>query len=142
MNKKFSMQSDLKRVKGLGSAKSGTGHWIHQRLTAVFLVPLSLWFIANLLGFIYLGKEIKSDLLITDLLLGPVNLIAMLLFLNIALYHGILGMKVIIEDYVHCEKMKNTMLITLYAVTIVTMVAVTISIIGFYAKNIITIISI
>ncbi|MFT5173318.1 MAG: succinate dehydrogenase / fumarate reductase membrane anchor subunit [Gammaproteobacteria bacterium] len=98
----------LNNVRGLGSAKSGTHHWWMQRLTALALVPLMLWLVwsmACLSGLDYaaaiawVSSPITSVLLITTLL-GLV-------------YHAMLGLQVVIEDYVHAEGVKFISLIAL-----------------------------
>jgi succinate dehydrogenase / fumarate reductase membrane anchor subunit len=117
------LRSPLGKVKGLGSAKNGTHHWIMQRLTAVALIPLVIWFVT-----LAIRASISADQFI-DYLHAPFNAIVMILFLGVGLYHGCLGMKVIIEDYVHCPCGKIFLIIALNFVTVVTTVAVIVSII-------------
>ncbi len=100
------LRSPLGKAKGLGSAKNGVHHWLVQRLTAVALIPLVIWFVVTVI------KASTSANHLIDYLHSPVNSTAMILFICLALYHGCLGMKVVIEDYVHCECGK-TILITL-----------------------------
>lgn len=89
-------RTTLGAVKGLGSAKDGVHHWWMQRVTAVALAPLVLWFMASLL------KLGSSDVgAISAWLASPFNAILLLLFSGAMLYHGMLGMQVVIEDYVH-----------------------------------------
>ncbi|NND90731.1 MAG: succinate dehydrogenase, hydrophobic membrane anchor protein [Granulosicoccus sp.] len=88
-------RTPLSRVKGLGSAKEGTGHFWSQRLTAVALVPLVLWLafsVASLPGMDYVA--------IREWLSQPFNAIAMILFIIAAFYHARLGLQVVIEDYI------------------------------------------
>jgi len=97
----MSLKSDLGQVRGLGSAKEGTAHWWAQRVTAVALVPLSLWFVwsaTTLVGFDQAGfKEWVNH---------AANLMLMILFVGSLFYHMQLGLQVVIEDYVHGEKTK------------------------------------
>ena len=95
------MESKLKQAKGLGSSKSGFNHWWAQRITAAALLILMIWFVA--VGIVFWSAP--YDLLIKKLhsVWGATPLAMLLL---IMLYHGYLGMQVIIEDYVHHEKLK------------------------------------
>jgi succinate dehydrogenase / fumarate reductase membrane anchor subunit len=94
-------QTPLARVRALGSAKSGTGHFWHQRLTAVANVPLVTAFVLILVSL--LGR---SHAAVVQILGSPLVAIVMLLFIGSITYHMKLGMQVIIEDYVHDEKWK------------------------------------
>jgi len=102
------MRSQLGRVVGLGSAKEGVEHWWLQRLTAIALVPLGLWFVISLLA--QLGGSYQQTL---AWLGAPIPAILMILMLGTTFYHAALGMQVVIEDYVHQEWMKLALLIAL-----------------------------
>ena len=95
------IRTPIGRVRGLGSAKSGTGHFWHQRLTAIANVPLTIAFIVILVSL--LGR---SHATVVQTLGSPLGAIVMLLFIGSITYHMKLGMQVIIEDYVHDEKWK------------------------------------
>ena len=102
----MSLRSDLGRVRGLGSAKEGTSHWWMQRVTAVALVPLTLWFvwsIGTLVGLDHAGFE--------NWLNENQNLTLLILFVGALFYHMQLGLQVVIEDYVHGETAKTVMLL-------------------------------
>jgi len=101
-------RSELGRVRGLGSAKEGVRHWWAQRATAVALVPLSVWFLASLVCL--LGGT-RAEL--AAWLSSPFSAGLMLLFLLATFWHALLGLQVVIEDYVHHEGRK---LATLFAV--------------------------
>ncbi len=88
-------RTPLSRVKGLGSAKEGTGHFWSQRLTAVALIPLVLW-----LGFSIAALSGMDYLAIREWLSQPFNAIVMILFMIAGFYHARLGLQVVIEDYV------------------------------------------
>ena len=98
-------RTPLGRIEGLGSAKSGTTHFWHQRLTAVALIPLSVWFIASALA--YVGAEQGA---VAAFFAEPVEAILMFLFIVAAVHHMGLGLQVIIEDYVHKEGAKITLI--------------------------------
>ena len=106
--KQEGMRSPLGRAVGLGSAKEGVEHWWRQRLTAVALVPLALWFVASLLAHVGGGYEQ------TLAWLGrPVPAILMIVLIAVTFYHAALGMQVVVEDYVHREWVKLGALIAL-----------------------------
>ncbi len=101
-----SMRSDLGRVRGLGSARDGVHHWWMQRVTAIGLVPLTLWFVASIAGMTGAGHAE------TVAWLGsPFVAIAMIIFFLATFYHAALGVQVVIEDYVHHEGWKVCWLI-------------------------------
>ncbi len=84
------------RAAGLGSAKAGVEHWWRQRLSAIALVPLTLWFIASIIA------HRASDYTITiGWLKGPFATLMMVLLLIALFHHTALGLQVIIEDYIH-----------------------------------------
>jgi succinate dehydrogenase / fumarate reductase membrane anchor subunit len=97
----MSIRTPLGRVRGLGSAKAGVEHFWHQRLTAVALVPLTLWFVWSVAR--YAGAPYAEVL---EFLHNPFNAALMLLFVVAGLYHMALGLQVVIEDYVHAEGAK------------------------------------
>ena len=100
-------RSPLSKARGLGSAKSGTAHFIAERMTALALIPLCLWFIVNLLGLI-IGHDIMA---VTGWMKSPINAAFMALFIIFAFWHSKLGIQVVIEDYIHAAFMRNTLLI-------------------------------
>jgi succinate dehydrogenase / fumarate reductase membrane anchor subunit len=95
------IRTPLGRVRGLGSAKSGTGHFWHQRLTAIANVPLTAGFVIILVSLLGRGHAT-----VVRTLGSPLVAIVMLLFVGSITYHMKLGMQVIIEDYVNDEKWK------------------------------------
>jgi succinate dehydrogenase / fumarate reductase, membrane anchor subunit len=101
MSEAHHVRTPLARVRGFGSAKSGTGHFWHQRLTAIANVPLTIAFVIILVSL--LGR---SHAAVVQILGSPLVAILMLLFVGSIAYHMKLGMQVIIEDYVHDEKWK------------------------------------
>ena len=102
----MSVQTPLARVEGMGSAHSGTGHFWRQRVSAVALIPLSIWFIFDALSLI--GADRGEAV---AFLARPANAIAMVLFTIAALHHMVLGVQMVIEDYVHSEGPKIVLLV-------------------------------
>ena len=92
----MSFRTPLARMRGLGSAKSGTEHWWHERLSAVASIPTTLFLIW--LGMAVAGRDQAA---IVALLIHPMIAIGLALSIINMLWHMRLGMQVIIEDYVH-----------------------------------------
>ncbi|HTV50203.1 MAG TPA: succinate dehydrogenase, hydrophobic membrane anchor protein [Steroidobacteraceae bacterium] len=105
----MSWRSPLARVRGYGSAKEGVGHWWSQRLSSVALIPLGVWLLVSLLALPRLDHVTVSAWLSAGL--TPLLLI---LFVLVAAWHSQLGLRVIVEDYVHEEGLK-TLTLTLLA---------------------------
>jgi len=108
MATKFTSASDLKTVRGLGSAKSGVHHWWMQRVTAVGNVVLMLWFIMSL---ILLPSLSHSSVIAW--IAQPVVAIPLLLLILSVFWHFRLGVQVMIEDYIHAEGTKMLALLAL-----------------------------
>ncbi|HVA14165.1 MAG TPA: succinate dehydrogenase, hydrophobic membrane anchor protein [Stellaceae bacterium] len=100
------LRSPLGRVMGLGSAKEGVAHWWAQRVTAVAMIPLLLWFVIALIGLTGAGRAA-----VVAWLHAPVPAIATVLMLIAAFYHMALGIQVVVEDYVHTEWLKISVLL-------------------------------
>ncbi|MDB5400849.1 MAG: succinate dehydrogenase / fumarate reductase, rane anchor subunit [Acetobacteraceae bacterium] len=95
------LRSPLGRARGLGSARAGSRHWWAQRLTALALVPLTLWFIFSVIHLSGASHQVVIDWLSAPLTLG------LMLALIVATFHHLqLGVQVVIEDYVHDERIK------------------------------------
>ena len=101
-------KSPMARAGGLGSAHSGVHHWIHQKVTALANIPLVLWAIWSAMTLIGAGAEYD---VVRAFFAQPLNAILMLLFLLSVFYHAALGVQVVLEDYIHCEKLKMLSLI-------------------------------
>ena len=95
------MKSDLAKIQGLGSAKHGVGHWKLQRVSAIGMIPLILWFIPSLMLTIISGYN-EAILWIQN----PFNATGLILLLGTIFFHASLGLQVVIEDYVHSEGLK------------------------------------
>jgi succinate dehydrogenase / fumarate reductase membrane anchor subunit len=102
----MSLRSPLARARGLGSAKEGIHHWWSQRLTALALIPLGLWFIYSLV--VMTGANYTT---VIAWLANPLNAVLMLLFIISLFYHAALGLQVVIEDYTKSEWQKIAFLI-------------------------------
>jgi succinate dehydrogenase / fumarate reductase, membrane anchor subunit len=96
----------LRRVRGLGSAKSGTEEWWHQRLTSVALVPLSIFVV--ILRVSLVGADHAT---VVARIGHPVVATCLILTLAALAWHMQIGMRVIIEDYVHGHGRKVAALI-------------------------------
>jgi succinate dehydrogenase / fumarate reductase, membrane anchor subunit len=100
------MKSPLGRAIGLGSAKEGVDHWWWQRISSIALVPLSLWFVIQVIRLV--GADLET---IVNWLDSPVQATLFVLLLAATFYHGALGLQVVIEDYVENEGVKFAALI-------------------------------
>lgn len=105
---KGGLRSELGRVRGLGSAKEGVHHWWAQRVSAIALVPLSLWFAAHIVFLADVDRATAIQWLGSPLTLGLMSL-----FLIALTYHAVLGLQVVIEDYVHAEAAKLVLLLVI-----------------------------
>jgi succinate dehydrogenase / fumarate reductase membrane anchor subunit len=101
------LQTPLGRVRGLGSAKEGVEHFFNQRLTALALIPLTMWFVMSMVGLIGADYARVKTFFATS----PGNITMMILFIAVTFYHLVLGVQVVIEDYVHTESTKMASLI-------------------------------
>lgn len=90
------MRSPLARAIGLGSANSGVEHWWAERVSAVALVPLTLWFVASVIA--HTGSDYAG--FVTWLREFPTTVLIILLLVAL-FHHTALGLQVVIEDYVH-----------------------------------------
>lgn len=97
-------RTPLSRARGLGSAKSGTGHWWWQRVTAVLLVILVPWLIGLLVSMV--GADMQAA---RNVIAKPWNLIILVAFVIAAFWHAKLGLQVVIEDYIHTRWVEVTL---------------------------------
>jgi len=95
------MRTPMRRVRGLGAARSGTGHFWYQRLTSVAGIPLTIALVLIVIALIG-----RSHAAVVQILGSPLIAILMLLFIINTAYHMWIGMQEIILDYVHDEKWK------------------------------------
>ncbi|MBA4749362.1 MAG: succinate dehydrogenase, hydrophobic membrane anchor protein [Alphaproteobacteria bacterium] len=114
-----SLASSLSKAKGLGASHTGAHHWWGQRLTAVALIPLGLWFAYSVAGL--------SSLPVDEIyawIQHPLNTTFLLLLLVTGLHHGQLGLQVILEDYIHTKGLR------LVLILLVKFAAITLGVLG------------
>ncbi len=114
----MSLRSPLGRVRGLGSAKSGTEHFWMQRLTAIALIPLTLWFVYSLITLV--GADHAAAAV---WLRAPTTAVLMLLLIVATFHHMQLGLQVVIEDYIHGEAIKIASLVIMKGASLLLAVA-------------------
>lgn len=102
----MSLRTPLARVEGLGSAKAGTRDFWHQRLTAIALIPLAIWFAWSALHFV--GADFLH---VFRWLRVPWNALLLILFVVVLARHLAIGMQVIVEDYIHQEGVKLALIV-------------------------------
>jgi succinate dehydrogenase / fumarate reductase membrane anchor subunit len=105
------MQTPLRRVRGSGSAKSGSHHWWMQRVSSVALLPLTIWFIVSLATSA--GMSHGEALLWIG---NPLNAVLLLALIALTFQHTASGLQVIIEDYVNQEWLKIGLLLVVKAI--------------------------
>ena len=118
-----SLRTPLARVRGLGSATSGTHHFWIQRLTAVALVPLTIWFALSIASLA--TADLPS---VQAWMKSPLSATLMLSFLLAGFWHMKLGLQVVIEDYVHSEWTKVTCLVMNNLISIFLALAATLAV--------------
>ncbi|MBT2766647.1 succinate dehydrogenase, hydrophobic membrane anchor protein [Stenotrophomonas sp. ISL-67] len=89
-------RTPLKNVRGLGAAKTGTEHFVLQRLTATALIPLTLWFLVFVLSLINADYVTAADAVSK-----PWNAVLLVGFLVAMFWHAQIGLQVVLEDYIH-----------------------------------------
>jgi len=94
-------QTPLARARGLGSARSGSLHWWRQRVTAIALVPLAFWLALSVARLPSASHE-----QVIAWVTHPWNTILLLSFIIVGFFHAMLGLQVVIEDYVHSDWLK------------------------------------
>ncbi len=119
MYQENNLRSALSKAKALGAAGTGTATWWAQRVSAIALIPLVTWFAFFMLKAI----EYHNIEIITSMFDSPFTSIILALFIGMGIYHGNLGIKEIIEDYVHCHKMKISLIILVKFLSFVTAIA-------------------
>lgn len=102
----MSLRTPLGRVLGQGSANDGAHHWWMQRLTSIALVPLCIWFVVSLMAL-----PLGDRAILVEWMRNGWNALLLLLFAWVATWHSQLGVRVVIEDYVHGPGVKTLALI-------------------------------
>jgi succinate dehydrogenase / fumarate reductase membrane anchor subunit len=101
-----SLRSGIALARGLGSAKEGVAHWWGQRLSALALIPLGLWLVVSLVC--HAGADRAA---IVQWLGSPFTVGALALTIIVVFYHAVLGLQVVVEDYVHAKAVKLTLIV-------------------------------
>lgn len=100
------LRHPLARARGFGSAKKGTAHWVAQRISALALIPLALWFVYSML-VVLRGDYEQARAWVH----APLVAVLLVILIGTAFYHAYLGLQVVIEDYVHHSGSKHGALI-------------------------------
>ena len=106
------------------SIESGLQHWWHQKISAVLLLPITLWFIFNLPDFVII--DYKDKLIWINM---PLNMFLLGTFFMLSAYHFKLGLTVVIEDYIHNSRIKKILIIILSVITLLMILLAFLSII-------------
>ncbi len=112
------LRNPMKTARGLGSAKSGLHHWLAQRVSAVALAPLSVWFVWQA-TWLFSTDHMSAQ----AFLARPLNAVLMAVFAVTLLYHSYLGLQVVVEDYVADEFKKLATLVVFQFVHVLLAVA-------------------
>lgn len=110
----MSLRTPLAEARGLGSAKEGTGHWVAQRLTALALIPLTLWFVVSVLMLMH-----SNYVSVVNWIHAPWNAILLVLTVLTVYWHAYLGLQVIVEDYVHVGWLKLSVIVALRFIAVI-----------------------
>jgi succinate dehydrogenase / fumarate reductase, membrane anchor subunit len=117
------LRNPLKRARGLGSSQSGVGHWWTQRVTAAGLVILGLWLVVLVLGLMH------SDYATARAAVAkPWNAVLLIAFLIAAFWHAVLGLQVVIEDYVHTRWKEIVLLVAIKFLAVLSVLAGTLAV--------------
>ena len=112
------MNSDLRtplaRARGLGSARVGVHHWWAQRLTAIALIPLVVWFAISLV--MMSGADYGA---VRAWIGSPMVMVLLILTIAVGLHHGQLGLQVVIEDYVPGDGFKLALIVAVRFMAVV-----------------------
>ena len=102
------LRNPMHKARGLGSAKSGVGHWWTQRVTAVALVGLGIWFVILVLGLLHADFATARATVAQ-----PWNALLLVAFIIATFWHAVLGLQVVIEDYVHTRWLEVASLVAI-----------------------------
>ncbi|AFB20704.1 succinate dehydrogenase, hydrophobic membrane anchor protein [Rickettsia canadensis] len=114
----YDFKVEIVKAKASGSTKSGSHHWLLQRVTAIILALCSIW----LIYFTLTNKSSDLSIIMWELK-KPFNVVALLITVIISLYHAMIGVQIVIEDYIRCNKLLNTLIIVVKLFCLVTIAA-------------------
>ncbi len=125
------LRNPLAKAKGLGSAKGGSSIWWAQRVSALALVPLVIWFVY----FMFSAVKCQNGDELMSIFTSPFPTIVLSIFITIGLYHGNIGIKEIIEDYVHCHSVKVYLNILVNFISFITIIATICALLVFHLST-------
>ncbi|MDP1963531.1 MAG: succinate dehydrogenase, hydrophobic membrane anchor protein [Reyranella sp.] len=108
------LRTPLARARGLGSARDGLHHWWAQRLTAIALIPLVVWFAISLVMLSGADYDVARAWIGS-----PLVMVLLILTIVIGLHHGQLGLQVVIEDYVHGDGWKLALIVAVRFIAVI-----------------------
>ncbi|MBX9947428.1 MAG: succinate dehydrogenase, hydrophobic membrane anchor protein [Reyranella sp.] len=108
------LRSPLARARGLGSARDGLKHWWAQRLTAIALIPLVVWFAISLVMLSGADYDVARAWIGS-----PLVMVLLILTIVVGLQHGQLGLQVVIEDYVHGDGWKLALIVAVRFIAVI-----------------------
>lgn len=108
------MRTPLGRVRGMGAAHAGYHHWHVERITAIGLVPLTVWFVVSVLGM--LGAD---QTMVSAWAGKPLNAALLLALVGLTFHHMQLGLQVVYEDYIHTPRLRNAIILATKGVALV-----------------------
>jgi succinate dehydrogenase / fumarate reductase membrane anchor subunit len=117
------MRSPLGRARGLGSARAGAAHWWAQRVTAIALIPLTLWFLCAVIRLI---GATRDDVVFW--MAGPLPIVLMIALVIATFYHLQLGLQIVIEDYVANDALRIGSILLVKAVSLLLALACIVSV--------------
>lgn len=112
------LRNPLARARGLGSAKEGVSHWLLQRVTAVALVFLTVWFVITVLSLMHADYATARSTIAK-----PWNAVLLIALIATMFRHAVLGLQVVIEDYVHTRWLEMTALVLIKFIAVLAALA-------------------
>jgi len=117
------LRNPLKRARGLGSAQFGVSHWWTQRVTAAALIVLALWFVTLVLGLLHADYATARAAVAK-----PWNAVLLIAFVVTVFWHAVLGLQVVIEDYVHTRWKEIVLLVAIKFIAVLSVLASTLAV--------------
>jgi succinate dehydrogenase / fumarate reductase, membrane anchor subunit len=117
------LRNPLKRARGLGSAQFGVSHWWTQRVTAAALIVLALWFVTLVLGLLHADYATARAAVAK-----PWNAVLLIAFVITVFWHAVLGLQVVVEDYVHTRWKEIVLLVAIKFIAVLSVLAGTLAV--------------